>query len=293
VELEVEFELRPERDAYVREHNYRESLLLPAVVGMEAMARVAAAALELPGREPPSGRPAIRAARFGRPIVVPESGRKVRVHAVVEEAAGPPRIHVTMRSAVTDFKTDHFACDVVWEGDGLAEEREVPDWPPAIPLAPRDGLYGTLLFQGPMFQNLLAYHSLSSTSCQAVIRIPGGDPTGLGPTLLGAPEVRDAFLHSIQPCVPEFRILPVSIDSIRTRGFGAGALYLTAVERLREGRDFVYDVQVRDGEGRLVEAMDGFRCRSLDRFEDQPTLAYVRRMHALSAAGPPPQEMGA
>lgn len=288
VELEVECGLDPERDGYVREHDYQGSRLLPAVVGMEAMARVAEAALALPGCVPPAPRPAICNARFGRPVVVPPGGRKVRIHALVDEAAasGERRVHVTLRSAVTDFESDHFACDMVWDKETLSEARTAFDWPAPLPVDPQQGLYGTILFQGPMFRNVLAYHSVSPTSCRAAIRVPPRDLTGLAPTLLGAPEVRDAFLHAIQLCVPEFRILPVSIDCIRTKPHESPILFLSAVERLREGRDFLYDVEVRDEGGRLVEVLQGFRCRSVEVFDDAPTLALIQRMHALSATHP-------
>ncbi len=286
VELEVEFGLDPERDGYVREHDYQGSRLLPAVVGLEAMARVAEAALLVGGRRPPGARPCVREARFGRPVVVPQEGRLVRIHALVDPdaPADAPSVQVSVRSAATGFESDHFACQMVWDDVALPETRVARDWPAPLPVDPHDGLYGTLLFQGPMFRNLVAYHTLTRTGCRAAVRVPPGDPTGLGPTLLGAPEVRDAFLHAIQPCVPEFRILPVSIECLRTRPqVGGGVLFLAAVERLREGRDFVYDVEVRDESGRLVELLLGFRCRSLEPFDEPRTLSLIQRMHALSA----------
>jgi enediyne polyketide synthase len=285
VELVVDIALHPERDAYLREHNFQGTLLMPAVIGLEMMAQIARAAVTVGPGEGPIGAPVIENARFERPVVVPQGGRTVRVAALVDDAStsGPRRVHIEVRSEVNEFRDAHFSCDVVWSDAALSDERASLAWPRRLPFEPRQQLYGSLFFQGPMFQNLDAYHSLTATSCQAIIHSRGATATGLDDPLLGAPEVRDAFLHSIQPCVPEFRILPVSFERLQTRGGFHGHLRLSALERLREGRDYVYDIEVRDEEGCLVELLHGFRCRAVEPFNDEAARAAVLQVHALSA----------
>jgi enediyne polyketide synthase len=285
VALVSEVQLHPDVDTYLRDHDYDGSLLFPAVFGLEAMAQVAEAAARLPGAIP-HGVPLIENAHFGRPIVVPESGRRIRVTALVTERAYlGTRVRVGVRSEVTNFEVDHFQAELVWsEAPAELPPPAVPHWAEALPLDPARELYGRILFQGPMFRNILSYHELSRTSCQARIAVPEGRSVpALENTLLGSPLVRDTFLHSIQLCVPEFRILPVSMERVFVARHSARVLYLSARERLREDRDFVYDVDVRDAEGHLVERLEGFRCRIIDKYTDTAVLQLLERIQSLSA----------
>ena len=280
-----ESQLHPDADVYLRDHDYDGSLLFPAVFGLEAMAQVAEAAARLPGALL-AGPPVVENARFGRPIVVPAGGRRIRITALVTER-GPQgaRVRVGVRSEVTQFQADHFEAEFVWGSACEPHVRDHSPWDGALPLDPARDLYGRILFQGPMFRHIVAYHELSRTSCRVLIAVPE-ERVGLGPKdlLLGAPLVRDAFLHSIQLCVPEVRILPVSMERIITRRHSAKRLYLSARERLRDERDFLYDVDVLDETGRLVEQLQGFRCRIVDKYTDQAVLDVVEHAQQFSAA---------
>jgi enediyne polyketide synthase len=101
--------------------------------------------------------------------------------------------------------------------------------------------------------------------------------------MMDSPVVRDAFLHAVQACVPEHRILPISIESVDARGFRGGHVFLNARERQRDEKEFVYDLDVFDEAGRCVERIRGYRCRILDEFRDVAALAHVRSLHDMAA----------
>ncbi|MFC7565009.1 SDR family NAD(P)-dependent oxidoreductase [Actinomadura namibiensis] len=264
VELVTEVELNAGTDPYLADHLLDGNLLFPAVLGLEAMAQVAAAAT---GR---SGPPVIEAAEFDRPIVVPPGGgTTIRVAAtVVDDGVA----EVAIRSAETAFAADHFRARLVFAG------AEVPDGPPdrtadglaRVPLDPVADLYGGVLFQGTRFQRLRGYHRAAARHVDADVAV---DPAAgwfagflPGELLLGDPGARDTLMHGNQVCVPDATLLPSGIERVH---IGRAAVEATddlrycATERRRDGDTYVYDIAVRDGRGRTVERWEGLRLRAV------------------------------
>jgi enediyne polyketide synthase len=294
VELISEVELHPERDRFLAEHDYQGSMLFPAVIGMEAMAQAARACIG--SWEGGGGPPTLENMVFERPVAVPPEGRRIRIYALAQEApAGVRRVLASIRSEVTDFAHDHFQAEVVWPGSSLPRDVQNGSWPEPLPLSPVESLYGRILFQGRMFQNILSYHALSGVHCTASIRVPedgsGFEGISRHELVLDSPLARDAFLHSIQLCVPRYRILPISMERLVVAGFPAGPLYLVANERERIDREYTYDLEIRDAQGRVVEQMVGLRCRAVDDYEDTEVLEKIFQVHAL-AQGPTPSWSG-
>lgn len=287
VELVSEVFLRPDIDRYIAQHSYDGSLLFPAVMGMEAMTQVAMASLHLESDDDAPGRVRLENLEFPRPIVVPADGRVIRIYAQAEErhADGTRRVRVRIRSSVSQFDVDHFRGECVWIAHGEKPSRAAGAWPPPLTLDPKDGMYGSIFFQGPMFQNVVAYHDISSKHCLAKVRVPAGAERHAGlesPTILDSPVVRDAFLHAVQACVPEYRILPIAIESIDAYGFHGGHVFLSARERQRNDKEFIYDLDVYDPTGKCVERIRGYCCRILDDYRDEAALARVRSLHAMA-----------
>jgi len=119
---------------------------------------------------------------------------------------------------------------------------------------------------------------------------PAPEAVPQGALLLDRWEIRDCFLHAIQICVPQLRLLPVSIESLETRGFPQRDIYLCASERVKEGRDYVYDIDVLDESGRVIECITGYRCRAVDQFRNEDVLRYIRGIHDLSSSAAPVAE---
>lgn len=271
VELVSETTLSPDTDRYLPDHLLDGNLLFPAVFGMEAMAQVAVA---LTGHQ---SAPSIEQAEFVRPIVVPPEGSTtIRVAAVVTD---DDTVQVSIRSAETSFAADHFRACLRFTGkpapDGPPEPvgRGLPD----VPLAPDKDLYGDVLFQGRRFQRLRRYHRAAAREVDADLAVlPDTDwfadflPAEL---ILGDPGTRDALMHGNQVCVPHATLLPAGIERVHpgpaVARMAAGEVRYCARERSRDGDTYVYDIAVRDADGRLLERWDGLRLQAVRKRSDR------------------------
>ncbi len=274
VELVVDCELSRATDPYLGDHVYDGEALFPAVLGLEAMAQVARA---LGGQE---SLPIFEDLALERPVAVPEEGTTIRLAALRRSAE---TIEVTLRCANTGFQADHFhtLCRFPAEPSETAEAAQRDPRPDnllasmeprlngAMAIRPEKDLYERFLFQDGRFRRLDAYRLLRAKECLAEIS-PDGHCQWFGGylspnLLLGDPGARDAALHGIQACVPHATVLPTGVDSLEV-GFLDPEKRWRAVarERRREGRLFVYDLEIRDEEGKLGERWRGLRLRSVD-----------------------------
>ncbi|GLW68370.1 polyketide synthase [Kitasatospora phosalacinea] len=265
VELVVDAELTGGGDRYLPDHLLDGDLLFPAVLGMEAMTQAATA---LTGHQ---GVPVLEDMRFLRPVVVPVNGSTTLRVAVL--ATGPDTVEAVVRSGETGFRADHFRA-VLRFGGARPEDGPAPvtEEVPRLPLTPGE-MYGPVLFQGDRFQRLLGYRDLAARHCLAEIDdTPRADWFAgyhSGELLLADPGTRDAMMHSIQACVPDATLLPVSVERLHLADTGADAvrtgrrLFLDARERSRDGDSYLYDLDVRDAQGLLVERWKGLLLRAV------------------------------
>ncbi|MEV0927514.1 type I polyketide synthase, partial [Streptomyces spongiicola] len=165
VELVTEVELNAGSDPYLADHLLDGNLLLPAVIGMEAMAQVASA---VTGR---TSAPVIEGARFLRPIVVPPNGStRIRIAATV---TGADTVDVAIHAEDTGFVAEHFRARLVYteapapDGPPL----QVPEDTPVVPLDPAADLYGSILFQGARFQRLRRFHRAAARHVDAEVAV--------------------------------------------------------------------------------------------------------------------------
>ncbi|MFI2652158.1 type I polyketide synthase [Micromonospora fulviviridis] len=262
VELVTEVELGAGSDPYLSDHLLDGNLLVPAVLGMEAMAQVGMA---LTGW---TGVPTIEAAEFVRPIVVPPGGAtRIRIAAVVTDV---DTVDVVIHSAETGFGADHFRARLRFDDSSASDgppELSLPDVP-EVPVHPSEDLYGGLLFQGPRFQRVLRYHRAQARAVDADLARTDVDwfAAFLPATLvLGDPGIRDALMHGNQVCVPNATLLPIGVDRIHPAGpaLPSGRYRYCATERARDGDTYVYDVALRAADGTVVERWDGLRLRAV------------------------------
>ncbi|MGA4846741.1 SDR family NAD(P)-dependent oxidoreductase [Streptomyces sp. G5(2025)] len=265
IELVADADLSAATDGYLADHMLDGDLLFPAVLGMEAMAQAAAA---LTGR---TRTPVFTDVEFLRPIVVPADGSTTLRVAVLADGSGTVR--AALRSSDTGFQTDHFRATLCYESAAPADASRPTGEAahPTIPLKPAEELYGSVLFQGGRFQRLLGYQKLSADGCVARISsspradwFGGFHPAEL---TLADPGTRDALMHSIQCCVPDATLLPVSVQRLWPADparLGSSAEVTThATEVWREGDTYLYDVDVRDADGALVERWEGLKLQAV------------------------------
>ncbi|WP_205859526.1 type I polyketide synthase [Phycicoccus flavus] len=253
VELVVEANLDVTSDPYLAEHELDGQLLFPAVMGLEAMAQVAAALLD------EDATPQFHDARFERPVVVPVDGRTtIRVVALAEDDG----VRVAVRSSETGFLVDHFSAVVRLQDEDLGVTTARRDASVA-PVDPATDLYGTIMFQGSRFQAVTGYRRISATGCLARLALTPDrswfghlQPGGL---LLADPAARDAFMHALQVCVPTATLLPVAVAQVAARAVPPGTdhLWLDAHEVAHDGSTYRYDLAVSDETGTVLARWTG------------------------------------
>jgi enediyne polyketide synthase len=262
IELVADAELSARSDPYLADHLLDGELLFPAVLGMEAMAQVAAALT------PPQGVPVLEDVEFLRPIVIPPDGAAtIRVAALNQG----DRIQAVIRSSDTAFQADHFRATLRYPRPALADTAppDAIDDALRVPLDPAGDLYGGILFQGTRFQRVLGYQHLAAKSCVVDISNDTGhswfDTFLPADLVLGDPGTRDAFMHAIQCCVPNATLLPAAVERLwlAEPGHGAGRVVLHAAERHRDGDVYVYDLDIRDPDGGLLERWEGLRLHAV------------------------------
>ena len=278
VELVVDTELSTDTDPYLKEHVFKENQLLPAVMGLEAMAQ---AAIALVGSYPqgvqPTGPPSFEDVQFARPVVVADPASlpqgtaptvKIRVAAL---ASGPNTVEVVLRSRETAFQADHFKATCRF-GNPKSEIRiqtfskSLDSEFPPVGIDPERELYGGLLFQGGRFQRLRGYRRLMAKECIAEVA-PDSEAVWFSRYLpqtlvLGDAAARDATIHAIQACVPHATLLPIGVERLvpgTTRT--PGPWFVHARERSREDDIFTYDVNVTSANGHLLERWEGLRLK--------------------------------
>ena len=271
VEIVAEARISAGTDPYLADHVYEGSQLLPAVVGLEAMVQAVAAVAR--GRRPA----VLEGVRFDRPVRVPEGGLRIQVAALAREDGA---VEAVLRSEETGFSVDHFR--LLWRPAGAgpraaATALAAADGEP-LPLAPDPDLYGPLLFHRGRFRRLRAYRRLTATECRADIAADGdhGWFEGFLPDelLLGDPGARDAAIHAVQACIPQGTVLPVGVERLelgRLDPVRDGTV--TARERESDGDRLVYDLDVADADGRVVERWRGLELRVVARRRGRLALA--------------------
>ena len=262
IELVADADLSATGDPYLADHLLDGDLLFPAVLGMEAMAQAARA---LTGNEQP---PVLTDVEFLRPIVVPVDGQTtIRIAALVTEDGD---VQAIIRSSDTGFQADHFRATLRYSYR-LPETVSPGGQSDLLPLDPGRDLYGPILFQGGRFQRLLGYRQLAAKGCVADINNQASAEWFAGflsqDLVLADPGTRDALMHSIQCCVPDATLLPAGIERLYLadpRSVGANEqVTLHAVERHRDGDTYLYDLDVRDPAGKLVERWEGLRLQAV------------------------------
>jgi enediyne polyketide synthase len=271
VELVSDAELSPGTDPYLDDHVLGGQRVLPAVIGMEALAQVASA---VTGASSPA---VLEQVEFTQPVVIAADRVRVRVAALVRE---PGVVETVLRSSETGFEVDHFraVCRFPAQASPTPPLEDAANNLPAVPLEPGRDLYGGVLFQSGRFRRVRRYRLLHSTRC--VAELDGGDATGwFGPYLpagliLGDPGLRDACMHAVQCCVPDTSLVPVAVERLVRHACptGSAPVLVHAQERAHNGDQFTYDLIITDDRGEVLERWDGLELRSVRGLREQGPL---------------------
>jgi len=282
-ELICRTKLDLERDAYVRDHVYEGSHLLPAVFGLEAMAEAVA---HVTGRAELPFPLSIEDVELTRPLVVhPDRGLMIEIRAQVEKAdaaaSDGERVYAEIRCEQTGFEQTHFSARFHLRATSMRREQTVDISTSALPVRPKEHLYGSVLFQGPRFQRIDELKVLDSKSCIFMATQGPEDETWL----LGDPYFRDALLQSLQLCVVPDQCLPVRIDRWEIVN-PAQARRVSRVGKAtidaKEGDTYIGTVSSVSTDGELIESLSGYRARALLRRSDWPNAAQLALRGSVS-----------
>jgi enediyne polyketide synthase len=70
-------------------------------------------------------------------------------------------------------------------------------------------------------------------------------------------------IHAVQACIPLRRLVPVRVDRLTIAGDLSGGCQVEAVERAQLDATYVYDLNLRDAAGRLIERWEGLHLRDI------------------------------
>lgn len=269
LEIISEFELSEHNDLYLKDHQLSGKFVFPAVMGLEAMQQVASVLI-------PEGQVyAFHQGRFSYPVVLGK-GDTVKVRVIATRISAQ-QIKVVLRCSVTDFCQDHFEAFLLLDDEKVRGKKFVSEdlCPPNLEVA--TALYNNLLFHEGIFKVIHHYSHLSPYHCIAKGRraktIKYFSDFISSEILSFEPTVRDAALHCVQACVPEFRLLPVGFKKIHS--FypdlkGALPFSIEAVEILKDDKLYVYDLYIRTENDELIEYWEEVQFKVL---ADQKVLA--------------------
>lgn len=285
IELIVDTELSTTNDPYLEDHRIGGERVLPAVMGMEALAE---AAMALAGQ---NRKPVFRNLSFSRPIVVDkDEPLKIRLHAMTNDKG---EVRVALQSAETQFQINHFEglCDFEndFEKISAGKKTELNGHRNShVELEPKKDLYGKILFHQGRFQRLKGYKHLEAKECIAEV-VNGNKADWFSrylpkDLLLGDPAMRDTSIHAIQACIPQATLIPISVEEISIGGNEQSeSNIIFAKEKSQKDDIFTYDLKVTDSDGKLCETWKGLRLQMIsgEEFKDDwaaPLLAvYLER----------------
>jgi acyl transferase domain-containing protein/NAD(P)-dependent dehydrogenase (short-subunit alcohol dehydrogenase family)/acyl-CoA thioesterase FadM len=269
-------------DLYLNDHNYRGSLLLPTVMGLEAMAQNSLALISNPDLEIVR----IEDIRLEQPIVV-NPGRELilEIRTLAKERLSPEAalvVEASIHTEQTGWEQAHFSAKLIF---GKRQTRHTGEL--GLPergmlgIVPSTDLYGNVLFQGPLFQRISAINHLNRSGVsfttefrQQTLEKPEGFSEQLqAPLILGDPYFRDTLLQAAQLSVTPEICLPVRIDAIDLYANAGKTGHYRAKANIlgREGSKICCEVLVVDENDHLIERISGYQIQILENRSDFPT----------------------
>lgn len=291
VELVADAQVSVDSDPYLLGHAPGGVVVLPLVVAIEAMVSAA----QCLGST--AAVPALHDLRVGEAISWVDGETQVLRTLALAQADGS--VQLALRCSASGFAVDHFAARLEWSPAMLGRDRDrdqgqrpVASDPPDA-LAAADLLYRGLAFHGLVYQRVGAYGHVNALHC--AYRVDAAAlprwyaallPAGMA---MGHPVIRDAVLQGLQASVPHHQVLPTGVKRLVLGPLRPDCAYTVLGRQVSgDGQDFVFDIDVFDQSGRLVEQWTGLhlvRLASDHRMSDawlalDPALleAYVGRL---------------
>jgi enediyne polyketide synthase len=244
------------RDTYLNDHIFDGHPMLPAVIGLEAMAQVAVALM-------PLGQClTIRDAAFSRAVRLDDNGTlRIRIAAL----RTGPATEVALLAEDDGFSAPcmqaTFSSNTVGFPSALMSFCSMRSFAAAT-------LYGTLFFSRGAFERLEDLSMATSRCVRATLRpsraMPWFGSFEPGRLILWDPGAADATLHALQVAVPHKRVLPVSAERIDVDATVGAPMRVEAVEKQASGSTYTFDLLACDVDGRVAYRWTNVTFRAVD-----------------------------
>lgn len=290
VESVFQCRLNMEEDPYFIDHNFKGSLILPTVFGLEAMAQVAAFTLGVKTLGP-----AIRIEdiRLERPVTLdPEEGTDIMLRALVLENSdaaekGTISVKTWLAMSTEDLNKGHFSATFIFGQKTEPAQRAIERPVNPLPIVPAEDLYRpTLMFQGPRFQRIERIWEVNTTGDEAERAIFethikenrenstaafGNDQN----MMLPDPFFHDSLLQSAQMLLPKTTSLPIYIkrwEMYSGSGPEPESILAEVVLNQRKEDKFHTTVTAVDQKGQVREFLEEYTLKIMQfHDEDNPS----------------------
>lgn len=261
VELICESHLTLEKDLYLQDHNFQGSILFPTVFGLEAMAQAVAYTVGIKHFDFPIE---INNIDLNKPIVIDQKhGLRIQTKVLVKNRN---HILVSISTEESNFTIEHFKAEFRLDKTSLSN---IPIFNVAnqpLNLNPKQDFYGSLLFQGPMFQKIGKIYNLSASEIIYDVVDTSNSKSfrsDLSSTLiLGNPFMRDVLLQSAQLQLPSQRVLPIKIEKIAINSIHHQNYLAKNLINAQDGRDIKLSVAAINNQT-IVEYMQNYVVREV------------------------------
>ncbi len=276
VELEAKVLLTLEKDPYLKHHLFNSTYLFPTVFGLEAMAQAVTHVTGVQAIDHVT----LEDVRLSYPITVsPDDLTEIHIYALVNELAGKDeaiRVKVGITVDQTGFKKNHFEATFVLDTLAPREIYEEAFPETVLDILPQEDLYGHMLFQGEMFQQIQSVRLLEEDRCSfdsAEQSQTEATDTIMPKFYCGDPFFRDTLLQSIQIFLPDVTALPVEIEKweiFRCNG-GENKIHTVEARLLERTPDMLAgEVVACDEKGRVVEKLHGYKAKIIENKKNAP-----------------------
>lgn len=257
-EFVIESTLSFGRDPYLDDHAVGGHAVLPAVMGLEAMAQVASALVPL------GAQIAVSDIEFCRALHVPANREtRIRIAALRNEAA---TTEVILYASDDNFSAP---CMRASFSGGVTETVVSINRPTAAGAIAADPLYGPLFFNRNRFRRLQTFDVATSRHVSARLR-PANEARWFGAyeasgLALWDPGATDAALHALQVAVPHRRVLPIHAVRVTIDTTAAPIARIDAIETNTTGHTYTFDLLASDINGRAAQRWTDVTFRAIER----------------------------
>lgn len=260
IELICDSNLSVNKDLYLKDHIYKGEIIFPVVMGIEAIIQ-SSQALKNTNKIP-----IIKNLKLNRPIVIQENEDLIlRVASLINNYN---EINVAIRCSQTNFQVDHFYAVVSFEDNKHTPQIEIEEFD-KIKLD--NSFYGKLFFQEGRFQCAESYNYIDSQSC--IFNLINKDNNWYSSFLpqiniSGNPGIRDSAIHSIQACIPNNIVLPVSVSEWASiEKLDSDGYKIKAKQVWEKNDEYCFDLEIFDKNDKLREYWKGLVLKEIDKLK--------------------------